>query len=54
MPPGVQRYKRIKMVLPVRFWAHDEHGPNAGPQLASRSTYVSWSSETRDDPAGFY
>ena len=34
MPPGVQRYKRNKMVLPVRFWADDENGPNAGPQLA--------------------
>jgi hypothetical protein len=34
MPTGVQRYKRTKMVLPVRFWADDENGPNAGPRLA--------------------
>ena len=34
MPQGVQRYKRTKMVLPLRFWADDENGPNAGPQLA--------------------
>jgi hypothetical protein len=34
MPAGVQRYKRTKMVLPLRFWADDEDGPNAGPQLA--------------------
>ncbi len=34
MPPGVQRYQRTKMVLPLRFWADDEDGPNARPQLA--------------------
>jgi TonB family protein len=34
MPPGVQRYKRTKMVLPLRVWPYDENGQNAGPQLA--------------------
>jgi hypothetical protein len=34
MPPGVQRYKRTKMVLPLRFWPDDENGQNAGPQFA--------------------
>jgi Gram-negative bacterial TonB protein C-terminal len=33
MPPGVQRYKRTKMVLPLRFWPDDENGQN-GPLLA--------------------
>ena len=34
MSSGVQRYKRTKMVLPLRFWPDDENGQNAGPQLA--------------------
>jgi hypothetical protein len=34
MPPGMQRYKRIKMVLPLRFWPDDENTQNLGPQLA--------------------
>ncbi len=34
MPPGVQRYKRTKMVLPLRVWPDDENSQNAGPQLA--------------------
>lgn len=34
MPPGVQRYKRTKMVLPLRFWPDDENGQNVGAQLA--------------------
>jgi TonB family protein len=34
MPPGVQRYKRTKMVLPLRVWHDDENGQNAGLQLA--------------------
>src|ERR1039458_7431819 len=34
MPPGRQRYKRTRMVLPLRVWPHDENGQNAGPQLA--------------------
>jgi hypothetical protein len=34
MPPGVQRYKRTKMVLPLRVWPYDENGQNAEPQLA--------------------
>src|ERR1039458_4452862 len=34
MPPGIQRYKRTKMVLPLRVWPDDENGQNAGPQLA--------------------
>jgi hypothetical protein len=34
MPPGVQRFKRTKMVLPLRFWPDDENGRNTGPQLA--------------------
>jgi TonB family protein len=34
MPPGGQRYKRTKMVLPLRVWPDDENGQNAGPQLA--------------------
>jgi hypothetical protein len=31
---GVQRYKRTKMVLPLRVWPDDENGQNAEPQLA--------------------
>ena len=34
MPPGVQRYKRTKMVLPLLVWPDDENGQNAEPQLA--------------------
>jgi len=34
MPPGIQRYKRTKMVLPLRVWPDDENGQNAAPQLA--------------------
>ncbi len=34
MPSGVQRYKRTKMVLPLRVWPDDENGQNAGSQLA--------------------
>ncbi len=34
MPPGMQRYKRIKMVLPLRFWPDDENSQSLGPQLA--------------------
>jgi TonB family protein len=34
MPPGVQRYSRTKMVLPLRVWPADESGENAVPQLA--------------------
>jgi hypothetical protein len=33
MPPGTQRYKRTKMVLPLRVWL-DETAQNAAPQLA--------------------
>jgi TonB family protein len=34
MPEGLQRYKRTKMVLPLRVWPADHNGPNAIPQLA--------------------
>jgi TonB family protein len=34
MPQGVQRYKRTKMVLPLRVWPDDENGQSAGPLLA--------------------
>jgi TonB family protein len=34
MPPGVQRYSRTKMVLPLRVWPADESGQNVEPQLA--------------------
>jgi len=34
MPPGIQRYKRTKMVLPLRVWPADENGQSAGPLLA--------------------
>lgn len=34
MPPGIQRYKRIKMVLPLRFWLDDASSQDAAPQLA--------------------
>jgi TonB family protein len=34
MPPGVQRYKRTKMVLPLRVWPADENGQSAVPLLA--------------------
>src|ERR1039458_29226 len=34
MTSGVQRYKRTKMVLPLRVWPGDENGPNSEPQLA--------------------
>ena len=34
MPQGVQRYKRTKMVLPLRVWPDGENSQNAGPQLA--------------------
>ena len=34
MPPGVQRYKRTKMVLPLRVWPDDVNGQNAEPRLA--------------------
>ena len=34
MPDGVQRYKRTRMVLPLRVWPDDENGQDAGSQLA--------------------
>jgi hypothetical protein len=34
MPEGVQRYKRTKMVLPLRFWPDVDNGQECGPQLA--------------------
>src|ERR1700677_994306 len=34
MPEGVQRYKRTKMVLPLRFWPDGENDHESGPQLA--------------------
>lgn len=36
MPPGVQRYKRTKMVLPLRVWLDNDNNndQNAEPQLA--------------------
>jgi hypothetical protein len=34
MPPGTQRYKRTKMVLPLRLWPDEDNGQNAAPLLA--------------------
>ena len=34
MPPGKQRFKRTKMVLPLRLWPDDDEGQNAVPVLA--------------------
>lgn len=34
MPPGKQRFKRTKMVLPLRLWPDEDTGQNAAPQLA--------------------
>jgi Gram-negative bacterial TonB protein C-terminal len=34
MPPGKQRFKRTKMVLPLRLWPDDDQGQNAAPLLA--------------------
>jgi hypothetical protein len=34
MPPGKQRFKRTKMVLPLRLWPDEDNGQNAAPLLA--------------------
>jgi TonB-like protein len=34
MPPGKQRFKRTKMVLPLRLWPDEDNGQNAAPVLA--------------------
>jgi outer membrane biosynthesis protein TonB len=34
MPPGKQRFKRTRMVLPLRLWPEEDKGQNAAPQLA--------------------
>ncbi len=34
MPPGKQRFKRTKMVLPLRLWPDEDNGQNAPPLLA--------------------
>jgi len=34
MPAGIQRYKRSKMVLPLRFWLDEASSKDTAPQLA--------------------
>jgi len=34
MPPGVQRYQRTRMVLPLRVWPGNETDHSAAAQLA--------------------
>lgn len=34
MPAGIQRHKRTKMVLPLRFWLDDASSRDSAPQLA--------------------
>jgi len=34
MPPGKQRFKRTKMVLPLRLWPGEDNGQTAAPLLA--------------------